>query len=57
VLKAVRKARGINTAMQCAEEMITAAAAVIARESGPERARQVLGLAGRALPPPRRYLG
>jgi len=53
VLKAVRRARGIKTAMQCAEEMIVATATIIARESGPERAREVLDLADRALPPRR----
>jgi hypothetical protein len=53
VLKAVRGRRGIKTAMRCAEEMIVATPTIIARESGPERAREVLDLAGRALPPRR----
>jgi hypothetical protein len=41
VLKAVRRARGIETAVRCAEEMIVATVSIIARKSGPERAREV----------------
>jgi hypothetical protein len=50
VLKAVRAKRGRKATTRIAEEMITAAAAIVARESGPERAREVLDLAGRTLP-------
>jgi hypothetical protein len=50
-LLAVRRSDGIAAVMRCAEEMITAASAIIAWEAGLNRARHVLARADQALPP------
>jgi hypothetical protein len=50
VLKRVRAERGTAAALNCANEMIVAAAAIIARELGPDAARAALEMAALVLP-------
>jgi hypothetical protein len=53
-IRAMKAKRGVDAAMEVVEDMICAAASILASETGPRHARQVLATIARALPPKRR---
>ena len=53
-IRAAKAKRGVDAAMDIAENIICAAASILASETGPQHARQVLATISQTLPSRRR---